>query len=85
MDKNVKAMLKINDTLDDRYQKLCDKYHDLELSHNRKKKALLKIKDSLEWEQRKCCEGGMDWCFFNCLIDICDSALFCDGRERSKK
>ena len=36
MDKNVKAMLKISDVLDDRYKKLCDRYHDLELSHNRK-------------------------------------------------
>ena len=83
--KEAYLLAEINRNIDDEYQKLSDKLDNLRLSHNRKKIALLVIKDSLEWEKRKRCEGGIDWCFFSYLIKLCDSALFCDGRERSKR
>lgn len=89
MDKNVKAMLKISDVIDDRYQKLCDKYYELELSHNRKKKALLAIRslfvtDLCGIESRSfACSLGPGT--INRIVETIDNTLFCDGRERSKR
>lgn len=91
MDKNVKAMLKISDVLDDRYRKLCDRYHDLELSHNRKKKALEVLLLGFSYLIAPRVPGD-DFGFvkFNRedilkIIRVIDDALFSDGRvnERS--
>lgn len=89
MDKNVKAMMKISDVLDDRYEKLCDRYHELELSHNRKKKALLAIRslfvnalDGIEFRSFAC---SLSQGSINRIVETIDNALFCDGRERSKR
>lgn len=76
MDKNVKAMLKISDVIDNRYQKLCDRYHNLELSHNRKKKALFKILAIVTGLHDNL---GLD----DIIRETCEAALFCDGRERN--
>lgn len=41
--KEAYLLAELNKNIDDDYQKLSDKLHDLELSHNRKKKALIEI------------------------------------------
>lgn len=65
----------LNKTLDEDYEKLSDKLKNLELSHNRKKRALIRIKDIV----------SSDSVDVELIYKVCLDALFCDGRERSKK
>lgn len=74
MDKNMKALLGINKAIDSDYKKLSDNFHALLLSHNRKKKALEK------------CLHIAQYIGIVSIIDICNEALFSNGRinERIK-
>lgn len=92
MEKKFKGLVAIQDVLDDRYQKLSDKYHNLELSHNRKKKTLqlcLKFCEVVEHTHWDFYFGEL---CYPVLVDLIhsmhrsiESALFCDGRERERK
>lgn len=76
--KEAYLLAEINRNIDDEYQKLSDKLDNLRLSHNRKVRALKKIRDYCS--QCKVPPFDYQW-----IIKVCDSALFCDGRERSKR
>ena len=81
MDKRFKGLVVISDVLDDRYQKLSDKYHELELSHNRKKKVLSRLLSVFREEKRKSLGLPYIWIeHVDFIIRQCESALFCDGR-----
>lgn len=82
MDKRFKGLVAISDVLDDRYQKLSDKYHELELSHNRKKNALHRIMSYVERENPGFRNFSSTDDFF-IIHSICKDALFCDGREKT--
>lgn len=68
----IKSFISLQENITNDKKKLCDKYHELELSHNRKTKALKKIR---QWATETNHSG---------IQAICDNALFCNGRERSK-
>lgn len=85
--KIIKSLRNLNRFIDDDYQKLCDCYHNLELSHNRKKKALIGLRDCFI----ECLNSGVNNVEIvsvklsrndvRSLIKVCDDALFCDGRQ----
>ena len=87
LDRNtIRFMSELNKTLDENYQKLSDKYKNLELSHNRKKKALSKILELCRKhvEYVSSLEIG-DLCAdlnYSLIEELCEDALFCDGREK---
>lgn len=91
MERRFKGLVAINDVLDDRYQKLSDKYHDLELSHNRKKKCLFEILQYVKMEIGLAFSSNsvvyVPIPVFQLMKERIENALFCDGRERqaSKK
>lgn len=83
--KILKCLRNVNRFIDDDYQKLCDRYHSLELSHNRKKRALKQIRDFL---YNLPVAGGLFIPIYELadfdlqrLLHLCDDALFCDGRQ----
>lgn len=93
MEKKFKGLVAIQDVLDDRYQKLSDKYLNLKLSHNRKKKALFEIRRvlyNLVQTYEYCgslfmpCYAISDLEVQQCLMKI-DDALFSDGRIMERK
>lgn len=84
MERRFKGLVAINDVLDDRYQKLSDRYHSLELSHNRKKEALKKLSRIFSTFTDFCYvvefeTNGRAW---NEIRKIVSDALWSDGRER---
>lgn len=70
--KLIKSFMALQENICQEKKKLCDKYHNLELSHNRKIKALEKIR---QWATEMNYTG---------IQAICDNALFCNSRERNK-
>lgn len=89
MEKKFKGLVAINDVLDDRYQKLCDRYDSLKLSHNRKKRELEKILEFVNNELGLVSEKS-DYDAIVVFIGVLrlmkkriESALWSDGRERS--
>lgn len=85
MDKRFKGLVAISDVLDDRYQKLSDKYHELELSHNRKKVALERLLKIFAHFSNSCVSVtfDMDGKAWNEMVLIVSHALFCDGRKNT--
>lgn len=79
-DKMRKAFIKLNQNIeadiDKTYQKLYDKYVNLELSHNRKKRALNDILYLIRYY-------GSDLDFLkDAITKKCNNALFSDCREK---
>ena len=68
----IRAFCEIDRAIDESFLKLSDKLQNLTLSHNRKKEALCKVLNIARYI-------GLP-----SVIDICEKALFCDGRERMK-
>lgn len=85
MERRFKGLVAINDVLDDRYQKLSDRYHDLELSHNRKKKCLFEILQYVKLEISMAFSSNsvvyVPIPVFQLMEKRIEDALFSDGRD----
>lgn len=78
--KLIKSFIALQENISQEKKKLSNKYHDLELSHNRKIKGLEKIKTLIENYPLL----ETDKKLRETITKICENALFCNGRERSK-
>lgn len=91
MDKKlIKAFTQLNNAidaeLDKSYIKLSDRFHNLELSHNRKKFALLKLGQfftSVKHDIEYTGNAYSSLADVNEALKIINDALFCDGRVNS--
>lgn len=72
--KEAYLLAELNKNIDEDYQKLCDKLHDLTLSHNRKKTALERIRRMLEYVE------PLPGSIFEGMLKLCNDALWSDGR-----
>ena len=78
----IKAFAEIDKAIDESFLKLSDKFHDLTLSHNRKKKALLDILEIVENDLPGYNPNPAFYAdIFVRIRRLCDSALFSDGRD----
>lgn len=93
MDKKlIKAFTKLNNAidaeLDKSYTKLSDRFHNLELSHNRKKTVLTKLYNELYLELWRSLDSGKNGATISIIelqkwLKMINDALFCDGRVNS--
>lgn len=88
MERRFKGLVAISDVLDDRYQKLSDRFENLKLSHNRKRKCLEWIRK--EFTPPHELNPDYSWTLtirqseIEVLLKNIDDALWSDGRMRKK-